>query len=186
MPPESRETDREGFRRLFEAHRTAVHRLLARLCRDADRAEDLLQETFATLWRKRDQFRGEGSLEGYVRRIAYRTFLNARTRIERARRETGLSAEPTAREGDVGAVGDRVDRDATLAAVRRAVDALPDAWREPFVLFRYEGLSCRDVAEMLDLTPKAVELRLRRALEAVTARVLPAGDPARLPHGRPA
>lgn len=186
MPPEPRDADREGFRRLFEAHRVAVHRMLARLCRDADRADDLLQETFATLWRKRDQFRGEGSLEGYVRRIAYRTFLNARPRLERARRETGLPVEPAAHDGDVGEVDGRLDRDAALGAVRRAVDALPDAWREPFVLFRYEGLSCREVADVLDLTPKAVELRLRRALEAVAARVLPLKDPTRLPHGRPA
>ena len=48
-------------------------------------AEDLLQDTFARLWRKRDQFRGDGSLEGYVRRISYRVFLNARSRLSRGR-----------------------------------------------------------------------------------------------------
>ncbi|MBP7276243.1 MAG: hypothetical protein KBA51_08585 [Kiritimatiellae bacterium] len=48
---------------------------------------------------------------------------------------------------------------------------LPSGWREPFVLFRYEGLTCAQVAEMMGLSPKAVELRLARALRAVAERV---------------
>jgi RNA polymerase sigma-70 factor (ECF subfamily) len=169
--------DREGFRGLFEFHKDAVYRLLCRLSRDPHQAEDLLQETFVIVWRKRDQFRGDGSLEGWMRRIAYRTYLNARPRLERARAEAGLDVEPLARgvAPDDGAAR-RIDRDAALAAVRRAVDALPETWREPFVLFRYEGMTCAQVAEVLDLTPKAVELRLARALRSVAEQVRPLGD----------
>jgi len=57
--------------------------------------------------------------------------------------------------------------------VRRAVDALPEGWREPFVLFRYEGLTCAEIAEAMDLSPKAVELRLARAMKEVVSRVAP-------------
>jgi RNA polymerase sigma-70 factor (ECF subfamily) len=51
------------------------------------------------------------------------------------------------------------------------VDALPDEWREPFVLFRYEDMSCADVADAMGLTPKAVEMRLRSAVRALSARL---------------
>jgi RNA polymerase sigma-70 factor (ECF subfamily) len=77
-------------------------------------------------------------------------------------------ARPGATSDDVGA---RLDRDALLAHVRAAVDGLPAGWREPFVLFRYEGLTCAEVAELMALSPKAVELRLARALRAVADRV---------------
>src|SRR5689334_13560010 len=97
MPPTGIPSDREGFRRLFDELKDPMYRFLYRLSRDAHDAEDLLQETFTTLWRKRDQFRGEGSLPGYVRQIGYRTFLNARTRLSRRRAERGLDAEPAAR-----------------------------------------------------------------------------------------
>src|SRR5262245_66243433 len=99
MPTPGIPPDREGFRGLFDAHKNAVYRLLCRLSRDSHTAEDLLQETFVIVWRKRDQFRGDGSLEGWLRRIAYRTYLNARPRLERARARAGLEAEPLARAG---------------------------------------------------------------------------------------
>ena len=164
--------DTEGFRRLYEAHRASVHRLLVRLARDGHTADDLLQETFLTVWRKRAQYRGEGSVEGWMKTIAVRTYLNARPRLVRALAETGLPTDPPARPGAAtDDVGGRLDRTALLAQVRAAVDGLPAGWREPFVLFRYEGLTCAQVAEMMGLSPKAVELRLARALRAVAERV---------------
>jgi RNA polymerase sigma-70 factor (ECF subfamily) len=164
--------DPEGFRRLFESQRDLVFRVLFRLARHADDAEDLLQDTFATLWRKRSQFRGEGSLEGYVRKIAYRTYLNARPRLLRARGTALLDDAAPAAEGTPDArVAHRLDQGALLERVKRAVDGLPDDWREPFVLFRYEGMSCREVAETMDLTPKAVEIRVARALKDVVRRL---------------
>ncbi len=57
---------------LFETHRAAVHRFLTRLARNAHDADELLQETFVLVWRKRAQFRGDGSVGGYLRQIAYR------------------------------------------------------------------------------------------------------------------
>jgi RNA polymerase sigma-70 factor (ECF subfamily) len=164
--------DPEGFRRLFESQRDLVFRVLYRLARNADDAEDLLQDTFTTLWRKRDQYRGDGSLEGYVRKIAYRTYLNARPRLQRARGVAVLDeATASAAPSPETRVASRLDQGALLDRVRRAVDTLPDDWREPFILFRYEGMSCREVAETMDLTPKAVEIRVARALRDVSRRV---------------
>jgi RNA polymerase sigma-70 factor (ECF subfamily) len=174
MPPPSIPDDPEGFRRLYDAHGPAVYRLLYRLSRNAHDAEDLVQDTFSTAWRKRRQFRGEGSVEGYLRRIAYRTFLNARHRLSRLRAVAPLvDADGSARGPSPVEACERQDRDRLLAEVRRAVDALPDSWREPFVLFRYEGLSCAEVARTMGLTPKAVELRLARALHSLSRSLEP-------------
>ena len=185
MPPTGIPSDREGFRRLFDELKDPMYRFLYRLSRDAQDAEDLLQETFTTLWRKRDQFRGEGSLPGYVRRIGYRTFLNARTRLGRRRAEREFDAEPAGREGALDdRAGDADERARRLLNIRAAVDALPDAWREAFVLFRYEGLTCAEVADLLGLTAKAVELRLARAMKAVAASVASGGPGAGEQPGR--
>jgi RNA polymerase sigma-70 factor (ECF subfamily) len=168
--------DRDGFRRVFEAHRDAVHRFLHRLAGNGDDAEDLLQETFTLLWRKRHQFRGEGSLEGYLRQIAYRSYLNARPRLQRGR---AMQAIDAGAGSDVAASADAPDESAAqvetrrllLSRVRRAVDALPDSWREPFVLFRYEGLTSGEVAQTMGLTTKAVEMRLAKATKDLAARL---------------
>ena len=74
---------RPQFRALFEREKETVFRFLVRLCRHRADAEDLLQQTFLTVWRKRAQFEGRGSPAGYVRKTAYRQYLNARERKER-------------------------------------------------------------------------------------------------------
>jgi len=174
VPPEERARifdGSDGFREVFEENRQAIYRLLYRLARNPHDAEDLLQETFTRLWRKQSQYRG-GSLQAYLRKIAYRSYLNARPRLVRGRALTPLSADlPDPRNGPVGCIEQRDLEAFLLERVQVVVDGLPDAWREPFVLYRYEGLTCREVSEMTGLTLKAVELRVSKALKRIAARL---------------
>ena len=80
------ELTQHAFRELFERHRDDLFRFLYRLTRNATDADDLLQETFLIVWRKRAQFDSRGSLEGWLKRIAFRTYLNSRTRSDRRAR----------------------------------------------------------------------------------------------------
>jgi RNA polymerase sigma-70 factor (ECF subfamily) len=163
----------DDFRRVFESHADGVYRYLYRLAGDRHDAEDLLQETFARLWRKRAQYRGEGPLAGYLRRIAYRTYLNARTRIVRRRAQAPLDGiDPVDGNGCPSEIATREEEERRLhERVRLAIEALPDGWRDAFILFRFEGLAVKEIAKLLGLTPKAVEMRLARALKRVAASV---------------
>jgi RNA polymerase sigma-70 factor (ECF subfamily) len=164
--------EHEAFRRVFDRHRDEIFRFLYRLTGNAADADDLLQETFARLWRKRDQFAGNGSLAGYLRRIAYRTWLNARESMARHRGPAPLEGElMDGATGPAELLASRESRAFLLRRVRAEIEALPDEWRVPFLLFRYEGLSCAEVADALEITPKAVEMRLRRALQALAGRL---------------
>lgn len=164
--------DGDEFRRLFDEHRDTVFRFLYRLAGNRHDAEDLAQDTFVRLWRKRDQFRGDGSVEGYVRRVAYRTFLNARARLARPRGPHVQEIQPVDGNPDPSESASRADlKSFLLAHVRRAVDELPASWREPFVLFRYEGMKLKEIADTLGITPKAAEIRVARALGRVSARL---------------
>ncbi|MCK6462199.1 MAG: RNA polymerase sigma factor [Planctomycetes bacterium] len=164
--------DGDEFRRLFDEHRDTVFRVLYRLAGNRHDAEDLVQDTFVRLWRKREQFRGDGSVEGYLRRIAYRTFLNARARLSRPRAHENNGREPVDHSPDPSESASRAElKSFLLAHVRRAVEELPDSWREPFVLFRYEGMKLKEIADTLGITPKAAEIRVARALERVSGRL---------------
>jgi RNA polymerase sigma-70 factor (ECF subfamily) len=162
--------DEERYRALFEAQRDAVFRFLHRLCRNSADADDLLQETFLAVWRKRDDFREEGALEGWLHKTAFRTYLNAWRK--RRRRE---ALEPAPAQGHAPApaqrVGDKEERDYVLSKVRAAVDALPDGVREAFLLFRYEGWTCPQIAALMDENVKTVETRVRRATLLLAERL---------------
>ncbi|MCE9638263.1 MAG: RNA polymerase sigma factor [Planctomycetes bacterium] len=164
---------------MFDAHRDAVHRLLFRLARNRADADDLLQETFLTVWRKRGQFEGRGSAEGWLKRTAFRTYLNSREKRQRRDRLDGgvprSAVEPTAPPAD-GEVSRRESVAFLAARLDEALAVLPDEMREAFVLFRYEGLTCAQIGEMTGVPPKTVETRVRRATVALAERLAPWRD----------
>jgi len=145
-------------------------RFLCHLTGNTSDAEDLLQETFLTVWRKRDQYTGRGSAAGFVRRTAFHLFLNARQKQDRrdaiARR---TDEEPACTP--LSDVEEREARDHIVQRVRAAVDTLPEGPREAFILFRFEGHTCAEVAEITGVPRKTVESRLARAVELLAARL---------------
>jgi RNA polymerase sigma-70 factor (ECF subfamily) len=158
------------FRALFEAERDRLMRFLCHLTGNASDAEDLLQETFLAVWRKRDQFEGRGSAAGYVRRTAFHLFLNARQKQDRR----DAIARRTDEEPVCTPVADYEENEAReilVKRVRAAVDTLPEGPREAFILFRFEGLSCAEIAEMAGVPRKTIESRLARAVELLAARL---------------
>ena len=161
------------FGRFFETHRDAIHRLLWRLTKNAADADDLLQETFLAAWRKRGQFAGRGSAEGWLRKTAFRLYLNQRTKSKRRAALDDARGAPT--PGVVPPADASIDdREAAAFLLRRideAVDELPDEPREAFALFRFEGLTCVQIAEATQAPVKTVETRLRRATELLAAKV---------------
>jgi RNA polymerase sigma-70 factor (ECF subfamily) len=163
---------RARFREVFEAHREPIFRLLWRMTGNPHDAEDLLQVTFVTFWRKASQFRGEGSLEGYLRKIAFRTFLNSRARKSAKRPPRPLGEAPDPSEpGPEASLDEEDTRRFLLQRVREALDDLPDGAREAFVLFRFEGMTVAQVAEATQAPLKTVESRLRRANELLAMKL---------------
>lgn len=161
---------------MFEEHRDSLFRFLYRLTRNAPDAEDLLQETFLAVWRKRDRFEGRGSAGAYLRRTAYRLFLNARERTNRraALAPTTVGTEACDVPGDGGDEHERREVIGFLAGrIREALDGLPDAAREAFVMFRYEGLTCAQIAAVTGAPVKTVETRVGRATALLAARLRP-------------
>jgi RNA polymerase sigma-70 factor (ECF subfamily) len=166
--------DRSTLRVLFEEQRAPLFRFLYRLTGNAADADDLLQDTFLMAWRKRSQFAGRGSAAGYLRTIAYRVFLNARQRI--VRRE-GLWAtadrEPEAAPPAEAELERAEASEFLFDRVREALSSLSDEMREAFVLFRFEHLTCVQIAEAAGIPVKTVESRVRRATLHLAEKLAP-------------
>ena len=174
---------RRTLRALFLDQRDRLFRYLYRLTGDAGEAEDLLQDTFLTVWRKRDQFEGRGSPEGYLRKTAYRLFLNRRQVRARRPGSEAMEVDELVPEGplETAELERREALEFLTARVREALETLPDGAREAFLLFRYEGFTCREIAEATGVNLKTVETRVRRATELLAERLRPYRD--HLPAG---
>ncbi len=164
--------DRDDFQRLFEAEREHVYRLLYRLARHAADADDLLQETFLAAWRHREAYDGRGAAGGWLMSIAYRLWLDG---LRKGSRRRALAAQAPGRS-EVGPEPDhgRAESNGRAASqVRAAIEQLPEGVREACVLFHVAGLSVREVAEVLGLSPKTTQARLRRALDLLGRHLTP-------------
>lgn len=118
-------------------------------------AEDAFQETFVKAWRNLPSFRGECQVKTWLSRIAVNTCRDMlRTgwlrmwRVSRPVEELENLAAPEM---------------ASPSPVRDAVLALPGKYREAVVLYYYQNMNIREIAQLLRLSPNSVSTRLRRA-----------------------
>ncbi|PTY03762.1 RNA polymerase subunit sigma-24 [Opitutaceae bacterium EW11] len=127
-------------------------------------ADDLLQETFLRAWRERARFAAAVSSRAYLFGIARHVALDALRRLR--------PVEPLEPGRDVA--GESVpDPDERLLAMRRAIDALPEAQREPLVLKLQHELSYAEIADVLGVPVGTVRSRLHYAIERLQALLNP-------------
>lgn len=166
--------DPQQFRQLALAELDAVHRLAVHLCRDAEAAADLVQETFARAFAAAPTFRlGERGIRPWLFKILHNVFYN---RLGRQQREPtlldDLQAEAVAHELDAEPPAwdlSSLDWEYVDDRLKRAVDELPTTYRAILLLWAVEGLKYREIADVLDIPLGTVMSRLYRARMTLSA-----------------
>ena len=180
-----RSGEMDGLRVLYDRHRGRIYQLGCRYLGDATEAEDLVQQVFIKAYENADKFRGEAKVSTWLYRIA----ANAAIERRRRRRTVGLddvhpmgseALSPSARlDAEVRsgwshrpAMASRhFDADPELSAERRsiqsrvneALEELSPTQRLAFVLRHWEGMSIREIAELLGAAEGTVKSHLFRA-----------------------
>jgi RNA polymerase sigma-70 factor (ECF subfamily) len=162
--------DRSACTDLVERYAGQVYGVALRLTRHPNEAEEVLQETFIAACRGVEDFEARSSLGTWLYRIATNTGLMRMRRkqpdvvsVEDLDDDGFENLEP----GDLSPWRIEPEADVLSEELRQemaeAVDALPDTLRAAFVLRDLEGLSTDEAAEVLDISPGAVKVRLHRA-----------------------
>ncbi|HXF42197.1 MAG TPA: sigma-70 family RNA polymerase sigma factor [Pyrinomonadaceae bacterium] len=170
-----RDQESEALDILINRYSADLYALLFRLVGNQYEAEDLLQETLISAVRGIKSFRGESSLKTWLTRIAIN---HSRSRLRKIKRQIlstalSLTAFP---ENDGQSIADRIEaagenaEDALLrqereTAVLKALEKLPDIYREAVVLCDIEGLSYEEIAITLEINLGTVKSRISRGRE---------------------
>jgi RNA polymerase sigma factor (sigma-70 family) len=149
----AREGQLEALEEVYRAFETPVYNLARRICRTAEDAEDVLQETFFEVCRSIRRYRGDGSLWGWVRTIAASKAL-MRLRRNRYRDAEELN-EAMHRSGRQD-TGLRMDLEAAL-------ERLPETSRAVVWLHDVEGYTHDEIAAMMGKTVSFSKSQLARA-----------------------
>ena len=154
--------DRVAFEQLYHRYAARVYAAAWRLMRDEAAAADLSQEAFFRLWQGRAEWEGTGSVAAYLIQVARNLAFDGHRRQlvhERWRDATAHEVAHRAPSPDTLLAQEEV-----ALRVRDAIDSLPNRPREVFVLKRDAGLSYREIADLLEISPKTVEIHMGKAL----------------------
>jgi RNA polymerase sigma factor (sigma-70 family) len=154
---------REAAEAVVHRHHAGVYRFLLHLTRDVDRAEDLTPETFASAWRRIGGFAGRSGLGTWLHRIAFGKFVDARR--GRLRAEAAINRLALSRPGAINDdPSEAIRADERSQRLYDTVHALDEAERVVVVLHYFQGLSFREVAEVVRRPVGTVKWRTSRAL----------------------
>src|SRR4051812_19743437 len=157
LPPDLiarvRAGDNDALGELYARAGGALASLARRLTGTREDAEDVLHDVFLGLPEALQHYQERGQLEAWLRRVTARVAL---MRIRSVRRRGEVDVPPD--------IESRAVSDDSLA-LEDAVDELPDALRVVLVLKMIEGHSHAEIAELLEISPRASEQRLYRAIQ---------------------
>ncbi len=143
------------------AHLDRMNRFALQLCRDADSADDLVQEAFVRALAVRGQLRDASRALPWLLSIIRARFLEQSRRA--GRRLQLVAEEPELADPPLGNLEEELLRGLLSDEVVRAVAALPEDQRTCVLLCDVEGLSYQDIAEVVGCPPGTVRSRIARA-----------------------
>jgi RNA polymerase sigma factor (sigma-70 family) len=165
-----RKGDERAYRFLVDTYQSLVLNCCYRFVEQSETAEDLTQEVFIEVYRSIRSFRSESKLSTWIFRIAITKSLDHAKGLKRKKRFTFLKSLVPGDENEVLSVAsdeasphqllENEERKNTLLRVLRS---LPENQRVAFTLSKYDELSYKEIAEILNTTVPSVESLIFRA-----------------------
>jgi len=170
----ARNGDHMAFSALVKRYQDTVYRFSFKVCRDREKAEEALQDTFVNVYRKLGSFDGKAKFTTWLYRIVANNCLMKRRRRKLQDLQDPLESfdEPPAhrtqqRHHPVARWEDAPEQlllnKELQEILDRAIMKLPLDYRMAFVLRDVEGKSTEEASQILAISQEALKSRLRRA-----------------------
>lgn len=151
------------FEYLFRTYYAPLCKSVHNVVRDTDASEDIVQDVFIKVWRRRAELDISRSIQSYLFRSCMNTALNY---LEKNKKNTSIenenvhSAAFSSHHTEEGLAFEEVNH-----RVQEALDTLPPKCKMVFSMSRYEEMSYADIASTLNISVKAVEKHMSKALK---------------------
>ena len=160
--------NRDAQRTIYEFYSGKMYSLCCRYIKDKMEAEDILVVSFTKIFNRIDQFKGEGSFEGWMRRIVVNEclmFLRKQTNFH-------LTAELDDRYHGIEDEALNIAEQLAGQDILALLDKLPTGYRTVFNLYVIEGFKHREIAEQLNISINTSKSQLILAKEKLRAMLM--------------
>jgi len=158
------------FTEVYKEFYTKINRYISRMA-GPDEADDIAQEVFEKINKKLEEFRGKSKLSTWIYRIATNTTIDRLRSVEykRSKAQSDLKETDGAETQNDWAANKQVNTDQTLIrkemgeCVIEYIENLPTDYRTIITLSELEGLTNKEIADILEISLENVKMRLHRA-----------------------
>ena len=164
-----RRGEKHAQERLFDLYSRRMYGICLRYVKNTMQAEDVLVMAFTKIFERINQFKGEGSFEGWIRRIIVNEALTSLRRNRAMMIETDL--EYADREPDYDRLSDHLEAEDLLKMIAK----LPPGYRVVFNMYAIDGFSHKEIGEQLGITENTSKSQLSRARTYLQKLLLESG-----------
>lgn len=160
----------DSFRAIFKKYYPVTKRFALMLVKSEEDAEDIAQDVFASLWPKTEIWHNNAQIDRYICRMTRNICLNhikhraALSTAHHISLDDKLAHELTA---DAPTPADHLCLDELKLIIRMSVESMPPRRRQIFAMSRYEGMSHKEIADILGLSVRTVESHIFAALASL-------------------
>lgn len=156
--------NRDAQHVLFEMYAPKMLSVCRYYIKDLQHAEEAMLNGFFKVFLNLKNFRGEGSFEGWIRRIMVResiSFLRQQKQIEFPMEELGFKNDFT----------NVINTEIEVAEIQQLIDELPEGYKMVFVMYAIEGYKHHEIAQMLNITEGTSKSQLFKARNLLQQKI---------------
>mgnify|MGYP001791008663 CR=1 FL=1 len=159
------------FEHIYRTHGKKLFRICLVFVKDENRAAEMVQDIFCSIWERRQTLQVKGNWEHYLYRAAkFKYCNNYRDSMSEQR---SLATYATAQKEIVDNIEETVHYNQVLDQVEQLVEQLPPKRKEVYKLSREKGLSSREISQQLHISEKTVKNQLTKSLAFLKVNLAP-------------
>lgn len=151
--------DQGAMQSIFQSYFSHIYQTTFRFIKQKEVSEDLSQEVFLKLWRKRASITINQTLKGYLTTMAYHEAMGYLRKHSPKITDLDQVQSMSSEDG-----WDTIKKGELQHKINHSIDKLPPRCKSVFILSRFEAKTYREIAEIMEISVKTVENQMSKAL----------------------
>lgn len=159
--------DQDSFGQIYQFYYIKLYRYAFSLTLGKVETEDIVQDVFVNLWKKRGNIKGESSLKSYLYRCVHNTFVDKYRKqgteikvLEEIRMQTAMTVDEDL----------KIHEESLLPVLKEFIEDLPKKRKKIFKMHKLQRYKYKEIAQELGISERTVEGQIRKAMATLQER----------------
>ena len=153
----------QAFSELVDHYKDLVFTLALRMLKDKNKAEEISQDVFVKIYKKLDTFKGQSKFSSWIYRITYNTCLDNLRKQQNNHKLLSIDEFSAHELVNIENALDKMQEDELKKSINQCLEKLPGDMGFLLTLYYFNEYSVKEIAEIVNLKPNNVKVKLHRA-----------------------